>query len=465
MESETVFETSEVIKKFNLAGPRYTSYPSAAHFRELSNQDSTNNLLNLQTPTTSLYERTGTYSLYIHIPFCQSLCYYCACNKIVTQDSEKLITYLSYLKKEIDLKCEEFSHLQLSDVHFGGGTPSTISIPQMRDLIHYIHSKFNTRCLDELSIEVDPRTADSNYIIGLSEIGFNRISFGVQDVNHKVQNTINRVQCTHHLQSLITAAKQSNFRSVNIDLIYGLPHQTFDTINHTIESVKIMDPERISLFSYAHMPNLFAAQRKIPFNAIPDANSKLKYMIECIEQISALGYNFIGMDHFAKDDDDLSISAKDQSLHRNFQGYTPHRSDFVLGLGVSAISDFGMSYTQNTKSIKQYYAGLDENKAPFVKAYQLNQENVIHRELIEQLMCNFMVDKVNFSKRHCLVFDDFFSDYLNNLDVFTEGGLVEQTRQSIKIKEHARLLVRNICMSFDEFMFNKLPQFRYSQLV
>lgn len=450
-----------LLQKYNTAGPRYTSYPTAVSFiNEFSENDFKCSVEKLQRA------HTGTkLSLYIHIPFCHSLCYYCACNKIVTRNKDKLDRYLNYLKKEIERRSQLFGSFTVDKLHFGGGTPSFLSETQLNDLLTFIKKKFTFDNTIEQSIEIDPRNLPKNYLRDLHLLGFTRLSFGVQDVNLDVQGKINRIQSTALLESLISEAKQLGFNSINLDLIYGLPGQNVTTLEETLAVVKDLDPDRISLFNYAHMPQLFAAQRKIKDAWLPTAEQKFTLFKFLAANLIDQGYHFIGMDHFAKPNDELSVAAKEKRLYRNFQGYTTDKSNCILGLGVSSISSLGASYSQNVKKLNEYYSAIDNNNSTLEKGLLLTCDDEIRRSLIQQLMCNFYINKKDFSKQHQINFDAYFAKSLNELAPYAEDGLLSETEDAINVHVKGRLLIRNICMNFDAHIENDIHKMRYSRVI
>ncbi|MGB3725604.1 MAG: oxygen-independent coproporphyrinogen III oxidase [Glaciecola sp.] len=454
------FFDKTMLDKYNTAGPRYTSYPTAVAFSDTFKEEDFSQAFEATRDT-----HNNSLSLYLHIPFCHSLCYYCGCNKIVTRNQDKIEKYLSYLKKEIQQRASMFSTSVVNQIHFGGGTPSFLSGAQLHDLLQYIEQHFSLATNCEKSIELDPRKLDENYIDELSNMGFTRLSIGVQDVNKSVQEKINRVQSTRLIKALIKRAKLRGFASVNIDLIYGLPGQSEKSLLETLAQVKIMDPDRISLFSYAHMPQLFPAQRKIKDHWLPSPDTKFHLFRLCIKTLNDIGYDYIGMDHFAKPEDELSIAAKNATLSRNFQGYTTDQANTLLGLGVSSISNLGNAYAQNYKKLSDYYHAIDNTGLALEKGLRLHDEDIIHRAIIHQLMCNFTVDKATFSQQYHIEFDEYFADSLNQLAPFENDNLLSNTPISITIHPRGRLLVRNICMSFDQYLQKPMHQLRYSRVI
>ncbi len=446
-----------LLRKYNLNGPRYTSYPTALEF---NNEVNDRSLLDAATDSP-----TGDLSLYVHIPFCHQLCYYCGCNKIVTRHADKADRYLDYLAKEIALRQQAFGHYKVGQLHLGGGSPSFFSIEQHTRLITMLQQAFKFKTDAECSIEIDPRHVDNDYLTGLSNLGYKRLSIGVQDINYDVQQAINRVQSTAHIAELVAHARVVGFESVNLDLIYGLPHQTEQTFKTTLAAVKAMDPERISLFSYAHLPDRFAAQRKIKNEWLPSAETKLSLMKLAMTSLTQAGYALIGMDHFAKQTDELAIAQNNSTLHRNFQGYTTQGDLDMLGLGVSSISAVYNMYGQNPKALNEYYAALDANKSVVVKGSQLSRDDMIRRDVIMELMCNLHLNILDIEDKWALQFKHYFAESLDKLSPFMQDGLVRVSDTEIVVEPKARLLIRIISMSFDAYLASQLHQQRYSRVI
>jgi oxygen-independent coproporphyrinogen-3 oxidase len=363
------------------------------------------------------------------------------------------------------LQAKHASACSVDSLHLGGGTPSFLNKAQLTRLISAARSAFHFNADIEMSIEIDPREILITYIDELAEIGFNRLSIGVQDIDSKVQESINRLQSTQFVRDIIQRARKLKFRSVNVDLIYGLPHQTPLSFQKTLDEMSIMDPDRISLFSYAHMPQLFAAQRKIKDAWLPNSDDKFALFRQAIGSLTKQGYAFIGMDHFAKPEDELSKAREEKRLFRNFQGYTTSKAHATLGLGVSSISSIGNTYVQNHKKLKDYYSAIDSKKSATIKGVELSKDDEIRRALIHALMCNFNVNKDSFGKQFDIDFDTYFAKSLNSLAPFVEDKLVTNSAQAIVIHERGRLIVRNVCMSFDEYLDQPLHQMRYSRVI
>lgn len=453
----TQFFDNALLKKYNTSGPRYTSYPTALEFHDQFKHEHLVEAIAV-SPNREL-------SLYVHIPFCHSLCYYCGCNKVITRHRDKADTYLEFLAQEIASRAPLFKDYTVKQLHWGGGTPSFLRHEQITKLVALLKEKFTFAEQVEMSIEIDPREIEMNLAEHLYSLGFNRLSIGVQDIDEKVQQTINRVQSTEFIENFIAHAKQVGFKSINIDLIYGLPHQNIETFTRTLNKAHEMDVDRISLFSYAHIPSRFAAQRKLRDEWLPSVDEKFALMKLAIEKLCGFGYDFIGMDHFAKPEDELSIAQKSGNLHRNFQGYTTKGGCDLLGLGVSSISAIGNSFSQNTKELQDYYKAIDTQAHAHVKGVSLSSDDIIRGEVIRELMCNLYLDKNKINQKYSINFDQYFAEDLPLLETFINDGLLSNTSNEIRVDQKARLLIRNICMSFDAYMKQHLNKQRFSRVI
>ncbi len=451
------FFDKTLLKKYNTSGPRYTSYPTALEFNSDFSEPALLNAIE-HSPHRNL-------SLYVHIPFCHSLCYYCGCNKVITRHRDKADIYLDFLEKEIISRAPLFKAYKVNQLHWGGGTPSFLTKEQMSKLVASLKQHFDFADEMEMSIEVDPREIELDMADHLHDLGFNRISIGVQDIDQKVQETINRVQSTAFIEQLIHRAKDVGFKSVNVDLIYGLPHQTPETFAKTLAKVKEIDVDRISLFSYAHLPSRFAAQRKLRDEWLPSTDEKFALMRQAVETLCEYGYDFIGMDHFAKPDDELAIAQRNGVLHRNFQGYTTRDESDLLGLGVSSISNIGNSFSQNDKDLQSYYRAVDERGNALEKGLTLSQDDVIRGTVIKALMCNLFLDKDAINTEFEIDFDAYFAEELPSLTTFINDGLLVNNDKEISVAPKARLLIRNICMTFDAYMKQHLNKQRFSRVI
>ena len=446
-----------LIEKYNYSGPRYTSYPTALEFSEDFKQN-------------DLVAATKTYpnrplSLYIHIPFCHKLCYFCGCNKIITRHQEKADKYLDYLEKEIIHQAPYFKSRQVSQLHWGGGTPTFLLPAQISRLMDLLRTHFDFSTQAELSIEVDPREIKLSTIDHLAKVGFNRLSLGVQDFNKDVQKAVNREQDEVFIEQLLTRAKEQGFQSTNLDMIYGLPLQTKDSFAFTLQKVLALNPARLSIFNYAHMPSLFAAQRKINEDDMPKPAEKLAMLQHTIAFLTESGYQFIGMDHFAKPDDELAVAQKNGVLHRNFQGYTTQQDADLLGMGVSAISQIGHCYSQNQKKLSEYYHQVETLGHGQWRGVALNEDDLIRREVIKQLICNFKLNKQHIEQQFNIDFNAYFAEDMQLLQTFIDDQLVSVNDDMIQVSATGQLLIRNICMCFDIYLRNKARQQQFSRVI
>lgn len=434
----------ELIAKYNVSGPRYTSYPTALQFTEEFDQAS---FIGAITEPSD-----KKLSLYIHIPFCSNICYYCACNKVITKDSSRSLEYLDYLKKEIGLVGKTINNKKVQQLHFGGGTPTFLENPQIESVLTELNKYFKFTADAELSIEIDPRTVESERLRELSAMGFNRVSIGVQDFDPKVQVAVNRVQDEAQIEALLNTARDLNIPSINMDLIYGLPLQTAENFAKTIERVIELKPDRISMFNYAHLPHRFKPQRRINEYDLPAASEKIEIFSNSLERLTEAGYIFIGMDHFALPKDPLAQAQDVGKLHRNFQGYTTHADNDTLALGVSAISNINNVYSQNHTTLDKYYSSLDQEFLPIWRGYQSDSDDILRKEVIMSLICNFYLDIELVEKDYQLGFFDYFDYEQDELKALSEQGLIEFSKSAIKVTEQGKLFIRNICMVFDKFL-------------
>lgn len=441
----------ELIKKLNQSGPRYTSYPTADRF-------SPNFGIGDYLQAAASVRARGIrhpLSLYVHIPFCDMICYYCACNKVITKNHGKAVVYLDYLKREIAMQGELFAGMnQLDQLHFGGGTPTYLSDAQMDDLMAHLRHwfQFAPDEAGEYSIEVDPRTVSVARLRSLRAQGFNRLSLGVQDFDSTVQKTVNRIQPEQITLDLISAARDAHFRSISIDLIYGLPKQTLMTIAQTLTKVIAAAPDRIAIYNYAHMPHLFKPQRRIAEADLPNAETKLDMMFLCIRRLTEAGYVYIGMDHFAKPNDDLAVAQRQGRLHRNFQGYSTHAEAEMISVGVSAISAVGATYSQNEKTLEAYYDHLALGELPIARGIKLNMDDLLRRIIIQMLMCHFELSIASIELAYPITFHDYFADELTQLAVMQDDGMIQMDKEWLTVTPKGRLLIRNICMVFDRHL-------------
>ncbi|MFC3913431.1 oxygen-independent coproporphyrinogen III oxidase [Pseudaeromonas sharmana] len=446
-----------LIQKYNYSGPRYTSYPTALEFSEAFDYPQFLRAAS-QYPQRPL-------SLYVHIPFCHMLCYYCACNKIVTRQTQKAAEYLTYLDKEMAQMARLFAQRSVTQLHWGGGTPTYLNADEIRQLMTMLRHHFNLASEGEFSIEVDPREIDISLLDVLREVGFNRLSFGVQDFNLEVQQAVNRVQDNDFIRALLVRARELGFRSTNLDLIYGLPLQTRASFQHTLEQVVALRPARLSIFNYAHLPSRFAGQHKIREEQLPPAAEKLAMLQDTISYLTEQGYQYIGMDHFALPDDELAVAQREGKLHRNFQGYTTQGECDLLGLGVSSISMLGDAYSQNQKDLKTYYAAIEAQGQAQWKGCALSADDLLRREVIKQLICNFHLDYAAIEARFGICFAEYFATDLALLAPFVHDGLVSVDASGIRVSSTGRLLIRNICMCFDVYLRERARQQQFSRVI
>lgn len=448
---------SDFIREHDVPGPRYTSYPTALQFHEeFSQQDY------LEAVARSNISKKPL-SIYVHLPFCASLCYYCACNKVVTQSEEKKRDYLDHLIMEIRQKAVDFGTSRpLYQMHWGGGTPTYYGDAELTELWYQIGRNFHLVDSErgEYSIEIDPRTINSDKLGLLKGLGFNRISLGIQDFDPQVQAAINRVQSTQQVLELMEAARSYQFRSVNFDLIYGLPYQNVASVSETIEQVIQMSPDRISLFNYAHLPERFKSQGLLPEEALPSAEEKLAILCAASNQLIDAGYVYIGMDHFAKPEDELAVAYHKGQLHRNFQGYTTFKEADLIGMGVSAISQIDNIYCQNTRSITQYQECLDSGQSPIMSGVHLTQDDLIRRTVIMSFLCQNSLDPAQIQKTYQIDFRNYFAAESQSLARFVEQGLLEVQDGRYVVTARGRLVVRKICMAFDIYLPDHLKQGR-----
>jgi oxygen-independent coproporphyrinogen III oxidase len=408
----------------------------------------------------------------VHIPFCDTICYYCGCNKIVTKDRSKAATYLTYLKREVEMQGKLFAGMnQITQLHFGGGTPTYLSDLQMDELMAHLRWWFRFAPDDagEYSIEVDPRSVTPARVQTLRAQGFNRISLGVQDFDPEVQKAVNRIQPEEQTRAVIKAAREASFRSVSIDLIYGLPKQNVITMAQTLNKVIAAGPDRIAIYNYAHMPHLFKPQRRILDKDLPGADIKLDMLFLCIKRLTEAGYVYIGMDHFARPTDDLAVAQQQGRLHRNFQGYSTHADCDLVSVGVSAISAVGVTYSQNEKTLDAYYERIDQGKLPIARGIELNMDDLLRRTIIQMLMCNFELSIASLELAYPITFSTYFAPELERLRALAEDGLLKIDPEWLSVSLKGRLLIRNICMVFDRYLnTRKLPEFeplRYSKTI
>ena len=460
MNDALVFDPT-LIRKYDKAGPRYTSYPTAVQFHEGFGESE-------YREAALASNATGKpLSLYVHIPFCDTVCFYCACNKVVTKNRRHAVPYLNHLYREIALQGALFDQDRpVAQLHWGGGTPTFISAAEMRELMRVTGEHF--RLLDddrgEYSIEVDPRETDDRTIALLRELGFNRLSLGVQDFDSAVQKAVNRVQSREITLKVMDAARREGFQSISVDLIYGLPFQSVASFARTVDEIIAQDPDRISVFNYAHLPELFKTQRQIDAGALPPPAVKLDILKTTTERLTQAGYVYIGMDHFAKPDDELALAQQAGTLYRNFQGYSTHADCDLIGLGATSIGMVGDSYSQNLKGLEEYYARVDAGRLAVFRGVLLDDDDRLRRAVITDLICHFTLDFATVERRFGIRFRDYFAVELAELADMQADGLLAPSEVGIRVLPPGRLLIRNICMVFDRYLREQKQQ-RFSKVI
>lgn len=458
---DTIRWDTDLIRRYDLAGPRYTSYPTAVQFHsQVGSFDLLHALRDSRKAQRPL-------SLYVHLPFCANICYYCACNKVITKDRGRALPYLQRLEQEIQLiACHLDPGQTVEQLHLGGGTPTFLSHDELRQLMAQLRKHFNLLEGDsgDYGIEIDPREADWSTMGLLRELGFNRVSIGLQDLDPAVQRAVNRLQSLDETRAVIDAARTLQFRSINIDLIYGLPKQTAENFARTVEEVISLQPDRLSVFNYAHLPERFMPQRRINSQDLPSPAEKLQMLQRTIEQLTDAGYRYIGMDHFALPDDDLAIAQEESTLQRNFQGYTTHGHCDLIGLGVSAISQIGDLYCQNSSDLTEYQNALASSQLGTSRGLICNQDDRIRREVIQQIICNFRLDFAHIEHCFNLDFRGYFAELWPQLLAMADDGLISLDSQRIEVLPAGRLLVRSVCMVFDAYLEQQNRQ-RFSRVI
>ena len=452
---------SDLIRRYDLAGPRYTSYPTAMQFTD---QVSTFDLLHALRESRKALR---PLSLYVHVPFCANICYYCACNKVITKDRGRAQPYLQRLEQEIrQVACHLDPRQTVEQLHFGGGTPTFLSHAELRQLMASLRENFTLLDDDsgDYGIEIDPREADWSTMGLLRELGFNRVSIGLQDLDPQVQRAVNRLQSLEETRAVIDAARTLQFRSINIDLIYGLPKQTPEAFAQTINEVISLQPDRLSVFNYAHLPERFMPQRRINTSDLPSPAAKLEMLERTIAQLTAAGYRYIGMDHFALPDDELAIAQEEATLQRNFQGYTTHGHCDLIGLGVSAISQIGELYCQNDSDITQYQRTLASGQLATARGLLCNQDDRIRREVIQQIICNLNLPFAHIEQVFNIDFRGYFAQQWPALQRMAADGLITLDHEQLTVLPAGRLLVRSVCMVFDGYLEQASRQ-RFSRVI
>lgn len=462
MESPTIEFDAGLVRRFDRSGPRYTSYPTAdrfaADFDAAAYAD--------WAARRSIGGAERPLALYVHLPFCRDVCFYCACNKIVTRDARKGAQYLDYLAREIDLQAELFGDdRRLVQMHWGGGTPTFHDAGNLQALFSRLAGRFDFSPHGEYSIEVDPRTVDAAAVHALRAMGFNRVSFGVQDFDPRVQVAVHRLQSEQQTCGAIESARAAGFESVNVDLIYGLPKQTLQSFDDTLARILKLRPDRVAVYNYAHLPHLFKPQRRIPDGDLPSPDTRLELLALAIRQMEAAGYVHLGMDHFALPGDALAVAQRQGRMHRNFQGYSTVADADLVGLGVTAIGAIGPTYSQNHRALEDYYRELDGGRLPVMRGIVLSADDLIRRSVIQALMCNFALSKQALEVAYLIDFDSYFSVELAELREFEDLGLLTLKDDWIGVTARGRFLIRSICMVFDRYLRQGRDSLRYSRVV
>lgn len=451
-----------LIRRLDRTGPRYTSYPSADRFVEaFGAQDYA-----AWAHKRDLAGRLRPLSLYFHLPFCNTLCYFCGCNKVISNDRSQSVRYVDYLLREVDMQAQLFgARPQVMQIHWGGGTPTFLPLEQMRRLMAATRTHFDVQEDAEISIEVDPRRVDDEQLMTLGLIGFNRISVGVQDFDPTVQKAVNRIQSLELTRHVIDTARRHGMLSVNVDIIYGLPHQTLETFTTTLKQVLTLNPERLAIYNYAHMPALFKPQRMIKDADLPSADTKLELLKLAITMLTDAGYVYIGMDHFAKVNDELAIAQRHGRLQRNFQGYSTHADCDLVAMGISAIGKVGPTYSQNVRDLDSYYDKLDRGELPLMRGLQLSADDLLRRTIIHGLMCQFALSLEAINSGYLINFRDYFASEIEQLRDYEQEGLLTLDNDWLTVTPRGRLLIRSICMVFDKYLQESQTAKKYSRVI
>jgi oxygen-independent coproporphyrinogen-3 oxidase len=454
----------ELLTRFDVSGPRYTSYPTADRFVEAFGE--ADYIQVLQQRQSGRVGQVPPLSLYVHIPFCESLCYYCACNKIITKHKDRAATYLRYLTKEVILHTQHLGLGQsVSQLHLGGGTPTFMSDAELRQLMTMLRAHFAFVPGGEYSIEVDPRTVDEERLAVLAELGFNRLSFGVQDFDPAVQKAVHRIQPAEQVFQLVDASRRLGFESVNVDLIYGLPMQTTASFDRTLEQIKSLRPDRIALYAYAHLPDRFKPQRRIHAEDLPLGGTKVAMLSRSLDALTEAGYVYIGMDHFALPDDALAVAKRQGRLHRNFQGYSTQADSDLIALGVSSIGRVGATYSQNAKTMEEYVDALDQGHFPVVRGLALSRDDLIRRSVIMALMCQGHVQFESIHLAWMVDFKTMFAKELTQLEDLQAQGLVQLSETGIQVTPTGWFFVRGVAMLFDRYVQADRNRQRFSKII
>jgi oxygen-independent coproporphyrinogen III oxidase len=456
--------TDELLRQYDVSGPRYTSYPTADRFVEAFT--ATDYVQALQQRRSGAAALALPLSLYIHIPFCESLCYYCACSKIITKHHDKAAEYLRYLTREVELHTALIGTRQsVSQLHLGGGSPTFLSDEELRSLMAMLQRNFSFAAGGEYSIEIDPRTIDEKRLDTLAELGFNRLSFGVQDFDLAVQKAVHRVQPAEQVFSLVAAARARGFESINVDLIYGLPMQSPESFDRTLAQVLELRPDRIALYAYAHLPERFKPQRRINTVELPSGGAKISMLSRSLAAFMGAGYVYVGMDHFALPDDALAVAKRQGRLHRNFQGYSTQPDCDLIALGVSSIGRIGATYSQNAKTLDAYYDALDHGNLPVVRGLALSRDDLVRRTVIMALMCQGQLHFESIDLAYLIEFRSYFAREMDALQALAEQGLVLLDDSGIQVTDKGWFFVRAVAMVFDRYLQTDRSRARFSKII
>lgn len=452
----------ELLKKYDIAGPRYTSYPTADRFVEAFTENEYKQALERR----QIGRMALPISIYVHIPFCESLCFFCACNKIVTKRHEHSAIYLDYLSREIDLHLKHLGNKpNISQLHLGGGSPTFFNDEELTTLMTKLRHDFLMSPVGEYSIEIDPRTVDAHRLKYLRALGFNRLSFGVQDFDPEVQRAVHRIQPSEQVFKLVDAARKLKYESVNIDLIYGLPKQTPTSFANTLDQVVTLRPDRIALYAYAHLPERFKPQRRISTYTLPSATEKITMLSTAISKLMEAGYVYIGMDHFALPNDDLAVAKRQGRLHRNFQGYSTQPDCDLIALGVSSIGHVGAAYSQNAKTLDEYYDFLNQGRFPVVRGLALTYDDLIRRTVIMSIMCQGEVQYEAIELAYMINFKEYFPSELEALKALQNAGMVTLEETGIQVTEMGWFFARAVAMTFDRYLQADRNRARFSKII
>ncbi|MEI8156177.1 MAG: oxygen-independent coproporphyrinogen III oxidase [Burkholderiales bacterium] len=456
--------SDDLLRRFDVPGPRYTSFPTADRFVEAFTAD--DYVQALSQRRSGVAARSLPLSIYLHIPFCESLCYYCACNKIITKHHDRAAPYLRYLAREVDLHTQQIGMGQaISQLHLGGGSPTFLSDDELGELMAMLRRNFQLAAAGEYSIEIDPRTMDVARLDSLARLGFNRLSFGVQDFDTAVQKAVHRVQPAEQVFSLVEAARARGFESINVDLIYGLPRQSSDSFDRTLAQINALRPDRIALYAYAHLPERFKPQRRIDATELPTGAAKVDMLSRSLTALRVAGYVYVGMDHFALPDDALAIAKRQGRLHRNFQGYSTQPDCDLIGLGVSSIGRIGATYSQNAKTMEEYCDLLDQGRLPVVRGLALSRDDLVRRAVIMALMCQGQVQFESINLAYLLDCQTYFAKEIDDMQSLVEQGLVVVDENGIQVTAQGWFFVRAVAMLFDRYLQTDRTRARFSKII